>query len=827
MNDRLNDIGQTAIKAVDNPAPALFLHSALFLSRNRLVSDETFRLIAFHGQESVSEPFEYQLELRADTSPHHGQPLRFDDVIGRSVTVGIQYPSGYSQSEMSERFRMALRDTDTPGGRHTGEELSLFNGIVTSFGMEVPGVYSITMKPALWKLSLTNAYAIHKQLNVRDAIAALLDRHRIAYSLDAVSGTDNPAVARIQDWLQAGETDLEFLRRLMGKAHLYYYFVHTGTTHKMVFANRSETPYPPVFANRRLLRYTSTGIDELGLAQCDLISQYSYQRSLSSSSVRSVLTRQEAAWEEDSVSQFQSYEASSSTDPGELPFNRYKIYQYGCSSDEAQVFTEATSSAMESAASRFSGASTCAHFRVGHQFGVTGEDMADSNPMPVRPSLEGRNFVLTQVQHQASADGGYKNDFQATEPEGLIAAFSIQDTQQGVVLAKVVAKSGDPAEQGWRYYTANYFDPETNTIIDNASADPKLNAMGVYVRFSTDAPDSDPVWVKLAPHMQSVPEIGVTVLVTRAQDESELPEIQSTIQANGSMTIMPSTWTANTHVGSSYSTSYGDGKSIRFGKTSKANLKHAIGLVTQPYDSGKYRDTSYSQGASYSFSVSESNASATSDSGELWGPYGGASDLLSASETFGSSYNRLHANVSSSFSKIGTSYNKSTTDKSVNDSMTGIQESSSMVGLNTSSSLMGMSNSTDVTGTTTSSQLVGVTNSTQVNGMSNSMSTVGMSNQLSLNGVSNAINLVGSTYNLSATGESTSIGATGLRSSAEAVGISSNTSLTGVSSNSSLTGVSSSSSLTGASTEESITGVTSKNNVVGLASGMTVYGSNT
>lgn len=821
MNDRVSTIGQTAISEVANPSPALFLYCALFLARNRLVSDETFRLVSFQGQESVSEPFEYQLELHANTSPQHGKPLGFDEVIGRPVTVGIQYPSDYTQEEMSVRFRQALR------GDPAGEELSLFNGIVTSFSMEIPGVYRLTMKPALWRMSLTNAYAIHKQMNVCDAIAKLLDRHRIAYSLDAISGTDNSAVARIQDWLQAGETDLEFLRRLMGKSHLYYYFVHSGTSHKIVFANQPETPYPYVFASRKPLRYTSTGIDELGLAQCDVISQYSYQRSLSSSAVRGVMTRQEAAWEQDPVAQFQTYTANSNSDLGDLPFNRYKIYQYGCSNDEAQHFTHATSSAMESAASQFSGSSYCAHFRVGHQFGVTGDDMADSSPMPVRPSLEGQRFVLTQVKHQASADGGYTNEFQSTEASGFIAPFSIQETQQGMILARVTAKAGDPPVQDWRYYTADYFDPETNTIIDNGCPNPKLNAMGVYVRFATDPEGSEPVWVKLAPHMQSVPEIGVTVLVSRAQDESELPEIQSIIQSNGSMTIMPSTWTANTHVGSSYSTSYGDSQGIRFGKNSKADLSHGVGIVSSSYDSGKYRDTSYSQGASYSFNVSESNATATSDSGELWGPYGGASDLLSASETFGSSYSRLHASVNSSFSKIGTSYNKSSTDKSVNDSTVGMQDSTSMVGMNTSASLVGMSTSSDITGSTTSTQLIGMANSVQVTGVTNGMSTVGMSNQLSLNGISNGISLAGVSYNISATGESTSIGATGMRVSAEAIGISTGTSLTGISSNTSLTGISTSSSLTGMTSDESVTGMTSRNNVIGMATGSTVYGMNT
>ena len=810
MNERVNAIGQIAIAAVSSPAPALFLHCAIFLARNRLISDETFRLVSFQGQESVSEPFEYQLELHGNTSVRHGTPLSFDDVIGRPVTVGIQYPSTYTQVEMADRFQRAIR------GGATGEELSLFNGIVTAFSMDIPGVYRLTMKPALWKLSLTNAYAVHRKMHIRDTIAKLLEPHRIAYSLDAVSGTDNPATARIQDWLQAGETDLEFLRRLMGKAHLYYYFVHTGNSHKMVFANRPETPYPYVFSSRKPLRYTFTAQDELGLAQSDVISQYSYQRSLVSSAVRSVFTRQEAAWEEDAVAKLQSFEAVSESDLGELPFNQYKIYQYGCSSDEVRHFTESTHSAMESSGCQFSGSSYCAHFRVGHQFSVTGEQMAASRPMPVQPSLEGQRFVLTQVKHQASADGGYQNEFQSTEASGFIASFSMQETQQGVILAEVVEKSGDAPVQDWRYYTADYFDPETNTLVDNAAGS-ELKAMGVYVRFSTADKNSEPVWVKLAPHMQTVPEIGTTVLVTRAQDESELPEIQSIIQANGSMVIMPSTWTANTHVGSSYSTNYGDGQSIRFGKNSTANLKTAVGIVSNAYNSGTYRDTSYSQGASYSFSTSESNAGTPSNSGELFGPYAGASDLLSASESFGSTYSRQYAQVTSGFSKVGTSYNKSTVDQSVSDSTIGTQDNTSVVGMSTSSSILGMSVSTEIIGSTTSMQVIGNSNSVQTTGLTNGMSTVGMSNQLSINGVSNNIALMGSSNSIAVTGDSTSVGATGARINTEVVGVSTNTSVTGASTNVSLLGASSGVSLTGSSTDVGIVGMSTRVNVTGAS----------
>lgn len=830
MNDRLNQIGRSSISTIprENPSdanmPALFLHCAIFLRGNRMVSDETFRLVSFQGQESASEPFEYQLELHGDTSLSHGAAFSFDEIIGRPVTVGIQTPSEYSQGEMAERFQRAIRGADM------GQELALFNGIVTSFSLEIRGVYRITMKPAIWKMTLTNHYRIHCQKNIRDAIAEVLDQHRIAYSMDAVSGGDNPAIARIQDWLQAGESDFDFIKRMMGKAHLYYYFTHSGNSHKIVFANRPAYPY--VFASRQPLRYTYTGTDEIGMAQSDVISQFSYQQSLTSTGVHGVFTRQEAAWEADPVSQFQSHKHSEPSDVGELPFNQYKIYQYGCSHDEVKHFTKSSSDAMETAACQFTGSSFCAHFRVGHQFSVTGSDIVGrsapiTNPSAqVRPSLEGQDFVLTMVKHQASADGGYSNEFQSTEAHGFIAPFSMQETQQGTVLARVVARAGTAPPPDWRYYeSVSPYDPENEIVTDANGTQKTLNAVGVYVCFSTEEADTSSVWVKLSPSMQTVPEIGVTVVVCRAQDESELPEIQSIIQSNGSTVIMPSTWTANSHTGSSYSTNYGDGKSIRYGRNSATDLPKAIGIVTTPYDSGKYRDTSFSQGASYSFSTAETMAPGFQpNASELYGPYAGAADILSASESSGSNYSRQYATVSSSFSNIGTSYSNSTIDKS--DSISHINKSISESHVNTqnNTSTMGNSVSHDTTGTTTSTQLIGVTTSTQAIGMSNNVSVTGMSNSVSATGMANSASAVGISNNASATGISNSASATGISNNASITGISSSESVTGVSSNLSTTGVSDNISATGVSTSLSATGVSSNISATGTSTNISATG---
>jgi type VI secretion system secreted protein VgrG len=819
MNERVNSIGQSAISAIENPSPALFLHSAIFLRGNRIVSDETFRLVNFQGQESTSEPFDYQLELHGNTSPLHGAPFKFDDLIGRPVTVGIQYPSDYTQDEMSDRFQRAVR------GGSTGQELSLFNGIVTSFTMEIPGVYRISMKPALWKLALTNRYMIHHQMNVRDAIASILDTHRIAYSMDAVSGDENPAVARIQDWLQAGEADLDFVRRLMGKAHLYYYFTHTGNGHKIVFANRPA--YANVYASGQSLRYTYTGTDETGLAQSDVISQYSYQRSLTSSAVCGVFTRQEAAWEADPVAQFQSFHADSRPDLGELPFNQYKIYQYGCSNDEVRHFTDRTTEAMESSGSVFSGSSFCAHFRVGHQFSVTGKLSDDMHPSSVQPSLEGQRFVLTQVKHQATAEGGYQNEFQSTESSGFIAAYSIQETQQGTVLARVVSLGGANPPSDWRFYQPTVFDPETNAIVDTQGTEQKLNAMGVYVQFSTDEKDDPPVWVKLAPHMQTVPEIGVTVIVTRAQDESELPEIQSIIQSNGSMVIMPSKWTANSHVGSSYSTNYGDGQSIRFGTKSAPDLDTAVGIVTSHYDSKNYRDTSYSQGAGYSFSTADSCAGNPPNATELFGPYAGATDLLNASESFGSSYSRQYAQVTSNFSNIGTSYGKSKIGKSENYSTTtGTSYSETTHGGNITSITTinaDSSNTSKQTGkSTTSNTITGNTDNTNVNtGSITSHTTVNgdTTNTSTNNGDVTATNTI--------TGVNSTTTKIGVSNSNDATGLSNRNNVVGLTNSNSLTGVSVNVSATGASSENSATGATMQMSAVGASLSISARGTAT
>jgi len=635
MNLPRAPITHTSLDLVDQPV--LYQHCRIEMPQGRIVGENYFRLVRFQGQESVSDLFEFQLELHGDTSPD-GERIDFAQIIGRPITVGIGCALYMDHAEGHIAFLKALDGQGEPG------EFSLFNGIVASFAIDVPGVYHVTMRPIAWRMSLTNRYRIFAQKSLCDVLMQLCREHGVDASFSGLMGKHNLASSRIQDWLQAGETDLEFMRRLMGHAHVFYYFTHAPDRHTMVFDNRPV--YPQAIASHAPLYYTGTSTDPLGVHQADNISHYTYQQSMGVTGVQGVFTLQKEAWDVQQPGQplasFADFRADSRGDIGDLPFKQYKIVQYGFSDAQVREYARSTDLAMQTANLQLNAGSFCPALRTGHRFWIA-SDVAD-----VRPELNGLDFVLTHIQHESTLDGEYNNQFSATPSTGLIAAVGIQDTQQGMILAHVTTASGDDAIHHWPYYIPEDFELGRQQLEDSEGVQRYLNAKGVYVRFSCDTNDVPPVWVKLASHMQTIPEVGCSVWISRANDESELPEIQSIVQGDGSKAIVDSGWTSHTQVGNSYSTSYGDSRSLRFGQPwSQSAVTAAVELVEAAYARGVFRDSAYSRGGNYSYSTSEQHADG----------------MLGESWSYGCSYNNMWGKESKSFTATGRSYHESVTGR--------------------------------------------------------------------------------------------------------------------------------------------------------------------
>ncbi|HEX5127945.1 MAG TPA: contractile injection system protein, VgrG/Pvc8 family, partial [Rhodocyclaceae bacterium] len=210
MNAPLDSIQATGIALVDQPK--LFQHCRIDMPAGSTLTSNAFRLEHFQGQENASDLFEYQLELHGDSDPQ-ADPIDFAQIIGRPITVGIASATFADTSQAQLSFAQAL------GGEGQADDFALFNGVVASFGIDIPGVYHLTMRPAAWRMTLTNRYRVFRQMCVREVLTTLCREHRVTASFDGLAGEYNLASTRKQDWLQAGETDFEFMRRLMGKAH--------------------------------------------------------------------------------------------------------------------------------------------------------------------------------------------------------------------------------------------------------------------------------------------------------------------------------------------------------------------------------------------------------------------------------------------------------------------------------------------------------------------------------------------------------------------------------------------------------------------------------
>ncbi|MED5523364.1 MAG: contractile injection system protein, VgrG/Pvc8 family [Pseudomonadota bacterium] len=841
MNQPINS---TQIATLEGPQPAQFLHVTITLSDGRKLGDETFRLVSLQGQESVSQPFEFQLELHANTQngplpvpKPRLEAINFNQVMGQPVTFAITLPwlrqddrSFESDLEASsQRFAEAMNGGNSAGFRW-------FNGIITGFAMGAPGVYHATVKPALWKLTLANRYQVHKGMTVIAALQAVLSRHDIRH-IDSQRVQDL-AVNRSQDWLQAGESDFDFFQRLLGKAYLYYYFRHHPGYHELVLSNSAHYPDR---ARALPLRYAYTGTEELGLEQDDVISDYRFEQTLSVAAIQSLLTDQQEAWQVDGDPRLNNFAAPEHAKEMLAMFRQHKVFQYGSNKDEASIFHAKASQARLASASMLSGSSYCADFCAGFTFTLTDalagaslDPLVDAQ-RPIQPQLKDQGFVLTKVQHQASIDGSYKNSFEATEVEGLVAPFSLGDTQQGSILGTVVSHSDpDLRPASWKYGYAGDFDGDTSPYIFDQQALPYRQfhppgAEGVYVRFATDGDHDKPSWVKLSAYMETTPEIGAQVVIGRSNDESELPEISQVVHSSGTQTCTPSGWQARTDIGSNFSTRYGDGINIGFGRGMNASdarvaLQKAVTIVQTAYGTaagdnqtapnpnapmGRFRDAGYSQGASYNFATANSTAKAASqDLAGTYGSLGPTDDLLRVDESFGSSFGQSQGQVSSSVQHYGVSYSNSTFGrteaydtvtgtayrKSVNKGASttvsenyGAISTTSTIVANSDSTTSQTGNSVDsrtTTGNTTSSNTVTGTakNSTQITTQKNN-STIGINDSLDLVGMTNTLNLTGMSDAMSLTGMSTSLNVSGLSNQIGVSGQSSQINIAGSSTN--------------------------------------------
>jgi uncharacterized protein involved in type VI secretion and phage assembly len=710
------------------------------------LDDNFIRIESFSGQDSIAQLFEYQISFRANDllTPESGSAdIDFAKIVDSPATVRIGLPEG-----------------SYVGNYPDPAYVSFFNGIISDISFQESGAYSCTLRPALWRLTLVNDYRQFSQMTIKEVIEEIVkNKWGLACDLD---GLGSLATYRVQDWMQMGETDWGFVQSLLHKVGGYFYFIHDDVSHTVVFANNpANTPYyinlPPAGSTDTddILPIYYTFSKQHSFDEDDYMTSFSYQQKLVAPGTRNILGEPQSAWEDNAPAAMETY--TGGEDDSKL-FQRYRIFQYGSSEELAKSLNKEDSWSVQSQGYRLTGQCTSAKFRAGHVFEarLTNDDGDRTDLCLMRPELNGQQFVILNVTHQANVDGSYSNNFTALPASGNVHELDPSSTHVGSMLGQVVDKNNQRSDyrNHWMLNKGKpNFDPEVKSFYYDDGT--PFTALGVYVDFPGLNVSDGPIWVKLSETMTTIPEAGVIVMVDRSRDDTDVPQISFIVEAKGSKTIMPNGAMENTRVGDDYSTSYGDSRNISYGANSLTNLDTAIGTIDGEYATGAFKSASYSIGGSYSYSASNNGISGT----------------LSKSYSEGNTYNQSYAVETTNHSEVGSSTSYSKVGSSNDESHVGSSVSKSNVGTTNSHSEVGSSTSYSKTGSTTDSSHVGTSVRTSTMGASTDSSAIGASNSNSVTGASNSNSVTGASNSNSALGLSLNINATGFETNVSFVGM--------------------------------------------------------
>lgn len=171
-------------------------------------------LQGFHGQESVSRLFQFDLRMHSEN-----RGVRFDGIVGKKATITIQMPGG------GKRYINGVINSFSQGGSSP-----LAGGTTPT----VFASYYATLVPWPWSLTRTTDCRIFQNLSVPDIITKIFQEYGFSDYANRLVGSFAPR----EYCVQYRETDFDFISRLMEEEGIFYFFEHKADKHTLVMANR-------------------------------------------------------------------------------------------------------------------------------------------------------------------------------------------------------------------------------------------------------------------------------------------------------------------------------------------------------------------------------------------------------------------------------------------------------------------------------------------------------------------------------------------------------------------------------------------------------------
>ncbi|MCJ7628278.1 MAG: type VI secretion system tip protein VgrG, partial [Longimicrobiales bacterium] len=169
------------------------------------IGEDVLLLEGFSGEEHVSEPFEFTLQLLSEETGI--DPLK---VLREPIVLTVRLPDGSDRQihGICNRFAQHGRD----------EELT---------------TYEAEIVPWLWFLSLNKDCKIFQKKTVLEILQEVFGKYGQAdFDIKCVE-----SYSPREYCVQYRESDLDFVSRLMEEEGIFYFFQHSGEGHKLILAD--------------------------------------------------------------------------------------------------------------------------------------------------------------------------------------------------------------------------------------------------------------------------------------------------------------------------------------------------------------------------------------------------------------------------------------------------------------------------------------------------------------------------------------------------------------------------------------------------------------
>lgn len=347
---------------------------------------DKFLLKKYQGEERISEPFRFTLELLSEDNA-----IDFTQIVGKSVTLTISLASGDKQyvSGIVGRFVQAGSDA-----RFT--------------------TYYADLHPWVWLLTMNSDCRIFQNMTAPDIIKKVFSEAGFTDFTDSLTATYAPR----EFCVQYMETSFAFVSRLMEEEGIFYFFTHDSSGHKLVLADdTSAYPSCPGLT-------TATMNKEAWTAE-DIVTSCTVEQQ--------VVVGQYKADDYNFLTPATDLTATASGSDTSRSVYEYPGLYTAASDGESR--TSLRLSALELPGKRIRGTSYCWAFRPGYKFTLAGHGRSDANV----------EYVLTWVSHSADENTLYTNSFEAVTSSTVFRPSRVTPRPliHGLQTATVVGKSGE------------------------------------------------------------------------------------------------------------------------------------------------------------------------------------------------------------------------------------------------------------------------------------------------------------------------------------------------------------------------------------------------